>query len=207
MGKTFLNAQNNRYTVGSATGLREPFTVCGVYRCSAAQSTSNFRAIWGYEESLSVFHRIRPTNAQTLTASSQSTIVRVATSPANEIYDAYNVGVGVWASSSSRVVWLNNGSGSDTGSATVAATDMTIGNLFSTSQSLNGDLAEVAIWDTNLNTDEINALSKGFKPFRIRPQSLWLYVPFIRDVHDLRAARTLTLTGNALTTVSHPRVY
>jgi hypothetical protein len=207
MARTFDRNAAARYTVGSASGLTEPFTVCGIYRRSSAQATSAFQIIWAYEETSGILHELRPNNAQRLLAVSTQTLNETATSPANETYDVYNYGAGVWASSTSRTAWLNNGSGTDTGGATVVGDTMYIGNgRGGVNWGLSGDLAELAVWNTNLNSDEINALSKGFKPFRIRPQSLWLYVPMIRNVQDLRSARTLTANGSP-TVSTHARVY
>jgi hypothetical protein len=206
MARTFDRNAAERYTVGSASGLTEPFTVCGIYRRSSAQATNNFQIIWAYEQTSIVLHELTPNNAQQLRAGSQGPLTRTATSPANETYDVYNYGAGVWASSTSRTAWLNNGSGTNTQSATVVGDAMYIGNGRGFGFGLNGDLAELAVWNTNLNSDEINALSKGFKPFRIRPQSLWLYVPMIRNVQDLRSARTLTANGSP-TVSTHARVY
>jgi len=41
-------------------------------------------------------------------------------------------------------------------------------------------MAEAAIWNAVLTTDEIVALSKGAKPNTVRPESLMFYSPLVR---------------------------
>lgn len=69
-----------------------------------------------------------------------------------------------------------------------------------------GDVAEVAVWNVALTDAEIASLAKGFKPTRIRPQSLVFYAPLIRELQDVKGALTLT-NNNSATVAAHPRVY
>jgi hypothetical protein len=71
---------------------------------------------------------------------------------------------------------------------------------------MNGKIAEAAIWDVALSAGERTALAKGAKPNRVRPQSLALYAPLLRDLADYDSARTLT-NNNSATVADHPRVY
>lgn len=97
--------------------------------------------------------------------------------------------------------------------ATLAATKtptgidrMTIGARTTADLFFPGDIAEVAVWDVALTDDEVVSLSKGFKPTRIRPQSLVFYSPLIRNLQDLSGG--LAITNNNTATVSaHPRIY
>lgn len=67
----------------------------------------------------------------------------------------------------------------------------------------DGNLAECATWSVALTAAEIATLSKGYSPAQIRPGSLALYVPLVRDLVDLRGAAP-TATGTTVS--SHPRV-
>jgi hypothetical protein len=69
-----------------------------------------------------------------------------------------------------------------------------------------GQIADAAIWDVALTDDEAISLARGFKPFRIRPQSLKFYAPLVRTLQDLRGALTIT-NNNTATVADHPRVY
>jgi len=49
-----------------------------------------------------------------------------------------------------------------------------------------------------LTADEIAALSKGFPPNLVRPTSLDMHVPLVRDVRDLRGRAISSLVGGRL---------
>lgn len=71
-----------------------------------------------------------------------------------------------------------------------------------------GDLAELAVWDAELNASEFAALGKGFSPLLIRPTSLVLYAPLIGRYSpeiDLVGSASGTLTGTA--NAAHTRVF
>jgi hypothetical protein len=117
----------------------------------------------------------------------------------------------VFASSTSRTLYFDLASGvTNTTSATPSGISIiefgarfTLGvyGLF-----MNGLLSEGAIWNAALTEDEARAYAKGFKPSRIRPQSLQFYSPLIRTLQDLRAGRSIT-NNNSATVANHPRVY
>lgn len=69
----------------------------------------------------------------------------------------------------------------------------------------DGLLAEIAVWSVTLTAAEIASLAKGFKPYRIRPQSLVFYAPLIRDLQDTKGALAIT-NNNTATVAVHPRV-
>lgn len=85
--------------------------------------------------------------------------------------------------------------------------DLWIGAQFGISSAtlLDGKISEAAIYNTNLTADEIASLAKGFKPYRIRPQSLVFYAPLIRDLQDTKGALAIT-NNNTATVAVHPRV-
>ena len=71
---------------------------------------------------------------------------------------------------------------------------------------LNGDLAEVGIWNAALTAAEIASLAKGMTCDKVRPQSLVFYAPLIRNLQDVRGGLTIT-NHNTATVANHPRVY
>ncbi len=73
-------------------------------------------------------------------------------------------------------------------------------------QFCDGRIAEVGIWNAALTAAEIASLAKGMACDKIRPQSLVFYAPLIREIQDVRGARTIT-NNNAATVATHPRVY
>ena len=124
---------------------------------------------------------------------------------------AWNHGAAVFASNTSRTIYLNGGGkventtlrGSATGisrTAVGALARSTISAFF------DGRVAEAGIWTATLNDDEIAALAKGVSPRFIRPQSLVFYAPLIRDLNDIRGSLSLT-NNNSATVATHPRAY
>jgi hypothetical protein len=111
-------------------------------------------------------------------------------------------------STTSRTMYVNTTSGttSTDSSSITSETSIRIGAEARSGGTFTGQLAEFAIWNAALTADEINSLSQGFKPPRIRPQSLRYYVPLVRDVHELRSGITFTAV-NAPVVFNHPRVY
>lgn len=97
------------------------------------------------------------------------------------------------------------GSGSITSDA---AGDFAIGNRSSGTfdRGLDGRLAELAVWNVVLTAAEVASLAQGFRPQRIRPQSLVFCVPLLRTNQDIRNATVGTTTG-ATGGSAHPRVY
>jgi hypothetical protein len=143
---------------------------------------------------------------------SQSSI-GAGTAPTTTGFSAstWNHVAGSTASATERAAYLNGASkGTNATNITPGGVKATsIGRLWrpiASNAFTDGRIAEVAIWNVALTDDEIVSLSKGFKPYRIRPQSLRFYAPLIRNVQDL--SRSLALTNNNGATVArHPRVY
>lgn len=75
----------------------------------------------------------------------------------------------------------------------------------------NGKLAEIGVWNVVLTDAEIASLGKGVSCALIRPQSLVLYAPMIRELDDhsktMFSFSTIN-TGAAVDTLGvHPRIY
>lgn len=115
---------------------------------------------------------------------------------------------GVAESSTSRYVFYNGTkSTQNTISVTPATlTTLSIGARSTISALFSGLVAEAAVWNAVLTDAEVTSLARGFKPFRIRPQSLQFYAPIVRNLQDLRGSRAIT-NNNSATVADHPRVY
>jgi hypothetical protein len=115
---------------------------------------------------------------------------------------------GVFASSTSRIAYIDGVAGTTEttsrtpGTMNATRIGVTVGGGSRTGY-MNGRLAEIAIWNVALNADEIAALAKGYRPSLIRPASLRLYVPLVREVGDYSRAVTLTTSGT--TVADHTR--
>ena len=114
-------------------------------------------------------------------------------------------------STTDRSVFLNGGSeGTHSQSVAPAGLDNTavgVWNRASTNHKFSGRIAEVGIWNIALLLAEIEALAAGFSPLLIRPQSLVLYLPLVRDDdEDLIGGRSFTAV-NTPSIAAHTRVY
>jgi hypothetical protein len=65
-------------------------------------------------------------------------------------------------------------------------------------------MADVGAWDVELTADEVASLGDGFSARMIRPQSLVLCAPMVRELIDLKSG---ALTNSNMAVSDHPRVY
>lgn len=112
---------------------------------------------------------------------------------------------GVFASTTSRTVYLDGGSSATNTSSVAPTLNQTEIGAWRSSFWFNGDIAEVGVWNVALNAAEVASLAKGVSPALVRPQSLVTYLPLIRDVIDVRAAAAFTDVNT--TAANHTRVY
>jgi hypothetical protein len=119
----------------------------------------------------------------------------------------------VGTSATSRTVYLNAGNaGTQTTSRTPTTPDrVCIGFARSggtDTPTYEGYLAEVAIWNVTLTTDELSSLYTGTKADQIRPQNLKFYMPLVRNIYDATASTTgITYEFDPNPEVNHVRRY
>jgi hypothetical protein len=116
-------------------------------------------------------------------------------------------GAAVFASASSRSVYLNGvGATNSDNATTTGITTLRIGIFSISPGAFAGRIAEVGIWSAALSADEVASLARGLSPLLVRPSALVFYAPLWRAIADYRAA--LSLTDNGSTTLAdHPRIY
>jgi len=147
-------------------------------------------------------HRLRINNTTlrvgAATQDTGSATTTVATT-VNYTASAWNMATYVCTSATSRTVYVNaGGSGTTAVSRTVTApTDWLIGGRYALGPSplYEGYLAEFSVWDAALTVNEITSLYRGAKADGIRPQSLKVYVPLVRNYTDTRGLTT-SITSN-----------
>lgn len=125
--------------------------------------------------------------------------------------NSWNHACGVCASTSSRIVYLNNVASPIETTTCIqnslftlnigARWNPTLGNYF------NGLIADVGIWNAALTVDEINSLAKGMACNKIRPQSLVFYAPLVRDLIDVKGGLPINNINGATVSTNHTRVY
>lgn len=113
-------------------------------------------------------------------------------------------------------LWLNGASEgtSASGTATGSCDQLHIGaNRYNgtVGSFLNGQVAEVGIWQARLTTAEVASLAKGYTPLEIRPASLVAYYPLGGhygqfDLDRWKNRYDLTPSGSP-TWADHPRVF
>lgn len=118
---------------------------------------------------------------------------------------------GVFSASNSRTVYGDASAGTtNTTSISPSGMDATfVGAGYRNDAAIlpaTGTVSECAIWSAALTVDEITSLSKGFKPYRVRPQNLVFYAPLVRELYDVRGALAVT-NVNTATVANHIRVY
>lgn len=145
----------------------------------------------------------------TITPLTGTLLIDTTTSFSNDVWNHLCI---VLLNTTSRTVYLNGGGSSTiTSSANISGmNNIRMGcGIQSTGNSTGttfGKLSDVALWSTDLNTDEIRSLSKGFSAKKIRPQSLEYYAPLTRDLIEYGGG--LTITNNGSTPVTdNQRIY
>jgi hypothetical protein len=148
-------------------------------------------------------------NASAITATSVST-------------GTWHHGCAVFTNATDRRIYLNGGNQADntTNLAFPASANRTYvgAQIYSggVTNFTNGRIAEVAMWNVNLSSDEVAALGKGFSPLLIRPASLVAYWPMLAGSSKVGGSSVTTIdrwkTGYDLTEVAtptladHPRI-
>ena len=208
MAYDFLQADNRYFEADNQiTSIGVPMTVSVRQRYP---DTSAVRQPWGiYENSASAdnqyFGQINiPGYFQIVVRTDDNAVTGTATPGADQWWN----GLALFSSTTSRNAYVDTTASTTNPLSRSVTTEISIrigrralGNPFT------GQLAEFAIWNAALNDSEINSLAKGFKPPRIRPQSLLYYVPLVRNVQEVRSGITFTASANAPTVYDHPRVY
>lgn len=149
-----------------------PLAVAGTTRVLMSLNTSG---------SADNAHILRMSTADQLVALSRTSVQDAGTTVVTQIPNAWNHAVGVWASATKRTPYLNGTSGAPgTVSRIPAGIDgFYLGRGTTTTQYMDGYIAEPAIWNVALSLNEITMLYKGFSPLMVRPDALVYYAPLI----------------------------
>lgn len=201
----------NQSITGSITVTSVPLTIAGIFSPAssvyqvltvldaATNSDANRQALWAMGADAGT-----PIRAQSRAVSSTSN----ADSTAAYVAAAFNACAAVFFATNSRAAFVDGqNKGTNTGSiSSITLNNIRIGRQVDNTFLLNGKASEVAVWTAALTDAEIASLGKGFKPYRVRPQSLLFYAPLIRTLQDTKGGLALT-NNNSATVADHPRVY
>ncbi len=107
--------------------------------------------------------------------------------------------LGVFASATSRAVYLNGGNkGTNTTSQTAAGDDLVVGAYKRGAESgfFDGKICHLAIWDIALGDSDATALAAGTAPNEVQSSDLIHWLPLISDGDDDVGSANLTLVGS-----------
>ena len=136
-----------------------------------------------------------------------------ATTTSGYSANTWHHALGVWAADNDRRAYIDGGSkGTDATNLVLSSTPNRVNisgipdGAGATIQYMSGYIAELAIWNASLTDAEATILAAGYSPLLVRPQSLVLYIPLVRDNDkDIVGGRSFTAL-NAPTIAAHPRV-
>lgn len=214
MAYSFASASTQFLDVAVAPVTATPLTMAGWASIDGAALASVETPICvisnnNFQESFSVVIGSNGTSSDVFCeagarAANSGAFASTAAIPSREVFRHV---AGIFTSPTSRTAYISAANAvTNTTSRTPAAIDrLSIGKRFSTVHA-NGKTAEVAVWNAQLTLAEIESLFKGFKPTRVRPQSLVFYAPLVRNLHDVKGGLVLS-NNNGAAVADHPRVY
>jgi hypothetical protein len=208
MAYDFLQTDDRYFEADNQiTSIGVPMTVSVLYRYPNTNAPRSLWGIYANPASQDSQYSSGNTTSGNFEINARTTLngfASVALPGTNQWFNA----LGVFASTTSRTAYVNTTAGTPGTDSRSITTEISIRiGRRATGNAFTGQLAEFAIWNVALTADEINSLAKGFKPTRIRPQSLRYYVPLVRDVQELRSGIPFTTSANAPVVFDHPRVY
>jgi hypothetical protein len=209
MAYDFVPASSQHLTTASSPVSGYPMTLAA---WAMFDDSNTDRVILAVNQSTTPFHRITifRSAANDFRAQSFGSINAQASAGTSTTGTWFHV-AGVFASASSRSVYVGGASNTDTSSSTINTLDeIIVGGRRAAGGAvgllLDGKVADAGIWNVALTADEIASLAKGMTCDKVRPQSLVFYAPLVRDLQDVRGGLTIT-NNNTATVANHPRVY
>ena len=142
--------------------------------------------------------------------SKRGTSQRSQTSTATSI-NTWSVATGVWASTASRISYLNGGGKNEeaTTLVPVGIDRLAVGALADSTVALyfSGRIAEIGVWNVALSDADAAILGKFYSPLFVKPQNLVHYWRLINgNLVDVIGGVTLVTGGNAPDVAPHSPV-
>lgn len=208
MARTNTGSTANYFTnsVGPfPSGSGVPFTISCWFLSKSASASQNLCVLF-YDGNNYHNFSVNNTSNNQLTAgtASQSVGTEVDSDITGVSINRWHHGCGVWASNSSRQVFLNGNAGAanTTASTPLGADEMAVAGFpfgGSVYGPLNGSIAELAIWKRALSASDINLLAAGCSPITVHPDFLVMYCPMTglnyTKEPDILGKYPLTMTG------------
>ena len=215
-------SNTNHFALASAVVSAPPLSVSAwVYVTTVAFNSYALGITYtaGADTNVSGFYLVKMITTGLLRAYTNNNNSQVySVSAAGVNLNAWNHIGGVWASTSSRIAYLNGVEATaETTTKAVASTPdkMSIGCIYRQDNSVlggSGDyVAEIGYWNVALTTADMLMLSAGYSPPMVKPDGLQAYYPAIRgdssgDMPDLFGAKTMVEVGT-VSVQTHPRIF
>lgn len=157
-----------------------------------------------------VYHDLRCNGAASnqVQATSREVAEGVATTSTGYTVGTWHHAAGVFTNATLRAAFIDGGSkGTNATNITPTGLDRTsIGRLGRASPSayMDGLLAEIGIWNVALTDEEVARLAAGYSPLLVRPGNLVLYMPLVREIHDIVGGIGMVNTGTVV--APHPPI-
>ena len=186
-----------------------PLTInCWFYPTLASYGIMNLVSL--IQDVAADYHGLR-INSNTNVVQYGTGTIGSAASSASYTTNTWNMATAVGTSATSRTVYLNAGNaGTQITNRVITTPDRVLMGVSRTydTPTYEGYLAEVAIWNVTLTTDELSSLYTGTKADKIRPQNLKFYMPLVRNIYDATASTTgITYEFEPNPEVNHVRRY
>jgi hypothetical protein len=214
--RLFTAAGAEFMTIGSGLITSEPFSMACRFRPNSLTANQNLMSAANLAAGSAHYLTARgalggdPAGAQSYAGTGS---VEAALSGGSLVVGTQSAIMGVWTSSSSRAVFLDGVKATNSNAVTVSGMDQfNVGRFNSgAAAAVDGELADMAIWNVALSDDDAAAYAKGFSALRIKPQSLIEYWSFVGAGNSEFGVKgnVLTHAAGPLTTRSanHPRIY
>lgn len=210
MAIDFDSSLSQRYEINNAVVTAFPMTMACWFNADSFTANRTFLGL-GSSATANQFSVIGASSSGVYASTEVGGVVATATTATAPSTGTWHHAAGVFTDVSNRSSFIDGGSKA-TNTTTLASFGTAINRTLIAARRRNGvyafhmdgRIAECAIWDTDLNDDEIYSLSRGVRPSLVRPGNLVLYIPLVRDVYDIMATRTINVNSTP-TVADHTR--
>lgn len=207
MAYNFVRA-NASVISGNAPIIDYPLTISCWFNTSITNTNQILVGLYDTSNISNCALLLRPTALLSVSSRASSSTV-FANASTTHSTNVWHHACGVWASSSSRSVYLD-GSNVGTNTTTRALSgieNINIGNsTIVASVGLQGNIGEIGIWNIALNQSDIISLSKYVSPKLVQLNNLVFYSPLVRNVYDYTGTSSIAAV-NSPTVTNHVRIY
>lgn len=180
MARSFASASSRYLSYAGAITGTAPFTMACWFNSTTMGTVKTLMSA-NTAGSANQVHWLRTSAGNKIEAFSRTTTADSGVSTGTYSSGVWAHAAGVYAATNSRTAYLDGVAGS-TGTVnkvTAGIDTFYIGRYSSTTQYMNGSIAEAGVWNVALTAAEVAMLAKGYSPLFVRPASLVAYWPLV----------------------------